>query len=131
MSSDFCGAQPPPIQPTRPRCRAGKVGADGASPSKGFRWALPRRVRWDTGGTTSVSSDSRGAQPRPQFRRQETSAHRLPAQFQQAAEGVFDKAIRATGAGGDADGQVFTIRQPVCRNDFFFRVQFEMPDFTS
>ena len=41
------------------------MGADGASPSKGFRRALPRRVRDKTGGMTSVSSDSRGAKPRP------------------------------------------------------------------
>ena len=60
----LAGRSPAPIRPTRLRWRAGKMGADGASPSKGFRRALPRRVRGDTGGTTSVSSDSRGAQPR-------------------------------------------------------------------
>jgi len=61
----FAGRSAAPIRLTRPRWRAGKVGADGASPSKGFRWALPRRVRDKTGGMTSVSSDFRGAQPRP------------------------------------------------------------------
>ena len=155
VSSDSCGAQPAPIRLTKPRWHAGKMGTDRASPSRGFREALPRRARGDTGGTTFamlasrfafpagplrgassalpsasvVSSDFCGAKASPQSRWQETSACRLSAQFQQAAEGVFDEAVRATGARCDADGQVFTIRQPVRRNDFFFRVQVEMLDF--
>ncbi len=32
----FAGRRPASSQPTRPRCHAGKVGADGASPSKVF-----------------------------------------------------------------------------------------------
>ena len=59
----YAGRSPAPIRPTKPRLRAGKMGADGASPSR-LSIGAPAPRSWYIGGTTSVSSDSRGAQPR-------------------------------------------------------------------
>ena len=106
----LAGRSPAPVPKDNAALARGKNGRRRSIALQGFREALTRRVRGETGGATSVSSDSCGAQPRPQFRWQETSAHRLSAQFEQAAEGVFDEAVRATGAGCDADGQVFAVR---------------------
>jgi hypothetical protein len=64
VSSDSFRAQPAPFPQTRPRWRAGKMGADGASPSKDFERRSRAACR-GFGGTTAVSSDSRGAQSRP------------------------------------------------------------------
>ena len=86
----YAGRSPAPIRPTKPRLRAGKMGADGASPSR-LSIGAPAPRSWYIGGTTFamlasrfafpagplrgassalpsasvVSSDSRGAQPRP------------------------------------------------------------------
>ncbi len=64
MSSDFCGAQPRPIPADKAALARGKSGRRRSIALQGFRRALPRRARNKTGGTTSVSSDSCGAQPR-------------------------------------------------------------------
>jgi hypothetical protein len=66
VSSEFAGRSSAPFRSTRPRCRAGKMGADRASPSKVFerRYRLAFGVTF-FGGTTAVSSHFREAQPRP------------------------------------------------------------------
>ena len=92
-----------------------------AGPLRGASSALP--------SASVVSSDFCGAKASPQSRWQETSACRLSAQFQQAAEGVFDEAVRATGARCDADAEFCSVGQPILRDNFSFSVQVEMPDF--
>ena len=65
VSSDLCGAKARLIPADKAALARGKSGRRRSIALQGFRLALPRRVRWDTGGTTSVSSDFREAEPRP------------------------------------------------------------------
>ena len=65
MSSDSRGAKARLIPADKAALARGKSGRRRSIALQGFRWALSSRVRWDTGGTTAVSSDFCKAKPCP------------------------------------------------------------------
>ena len=54
--------------------------------------------------------------------------HPRIAQEEDFLDGFLDEVVRATGSGGDADGEVGTGGEPFTGCDFFFGVDIEVPD---
>ncbi len=91
----YAGRSPAPIRPTKPRWRAGKMGADGASPSKVFDRRSRAAFVIKLEGRPPCRPTLCGAKPRPHPAERAALARGKSGRRRSIALQVFDRRCRA------------------------------------